>query len=112
MAMGVYGVMSYMVSQRKGEISLRLALGARRADVLRLILAQGVKLMVIGTAIGLLAAFGVSRIFASLVVGVSATDPVTYVVVPVILLLVALMANYVPAFRAMRVSPMPAMRVE
>lgn len=111
-AMGVYGVMSYMVSQRKGEISLRIALGASRGDVLRMVLGQGVKLMVIGTGIGLLAAFGVSRIFKSLLVGVSATDPITYSLGLVILLVVALIANYVPAHRATKLSPMAAMRTE
>ena len=111
-AMGIYGVMSYMVSERTAEISLRMALGAERWDVLRMILFKGGTLMLIGTGIGLVGALLMSRIMSSLVVGVSERDPLTFVAVPVVLVLVALIANYVPAFRATRVDPMQAMRTE
>jgi ABC-type antimicrobial peptide transport system permease subunit len=111
-AMGIYGVMSYMVSERGAEISLRLALGAERRDVLAMILWSGGKLLVLGTGIGLVAALLLSRILASVVVGVSERDPLTFIGVPLVLGLVAAVANYVPAFRATRVDPMQAMRAE
>ena len=100
-AMGIYGVMAYMVSERTAEISLRIALGAERWDVMRMILYKGGKLMLIGTGIGVVGALLMSRILSSLVVGV-----------PLFLALVALFATYVPAFRAARVDPMQAMRTE
>jgi ABC-type antimicrobial peptide transport system permease subunit len=111
-AMGIYGVMSYMVSERGAEISLRLALGAERRDVLAMILRSGGKLLVLGTGIGLVAALLLSRILASVVVGVSERDPLTFIGVPLVLGLVATIANFVPAFRATRVDPMQAMRAE
>jgi len=111
-AMGIYGVMSYMVSARGAEISLRLALGAERRDVLAMILRSGGKLLVLGTGIGLVAALLLSRILASVVVGVSERDPLTFIGVPLVLGLVAAVANYVPAFRATQVDPMQAMRAE
>ena len=111
-AMGIYGVMSYMVSERTAEISLRIALGAERGDVLRMILYKGGKLMLVGTGIGVVGALLMSRILSSLVVGVSERDPLTFVGVPLFLVLVALVANYVPAFRATRVDSMQAMRTE
>jgi len=111
-AMGIYGVMSYMVSERKAEISLRMALGAERWDVLRMVLRRGGRLLAMGTGIGLVGALLLSRMLASLVVGVSERDPWAFIGVPVVLILVALIANYVPAFRATRVDPMQAMRAE
>lgn len=111
-AMGIYGVMSYMVSERGAEISLRLALGAERRDVLAMVFRRGGRLLILGTGIGLVAALLLSRILAGVVVGVSERDPLTFVGVPLVLGLVATVANYVPAFRATRVDPMQAMRAE
>jgi putative ABC transport system permease protein len=111
-AMGIYGVMSYMVSERRAEISLRMALGAERWDVLGMILRRGGILLAFGTGIGVVGALLLSRLLASLVVGVSERDPITFVGVPFFLVLVALVANYVPAFRATKVDPMQAMRTE
>ena len=111
-AMGIYGVMSYMVSERGAEISLRMALGAERRDVLRMVLWRGGLLMILGTGIGVVGGLLLSRILASVVVGVSERDTLTFIGVPLVLGLVALIANYVPAFRATRVDPMQAMRAE
>jgi putative ABC transport system permease protein len=111
-AVGIYGVMSYAVARRTREIGIMLALGAQPADVLRLILAQGARLALLGAPIGLAAAFAVMRLFAGLLFGVSTTDPLTFVAVPLLLMLVALAACYIPARRAMKVDPMVALRYE
>ena len=111
-AMGIYGVMSYSVAARRGEFGLRMALGAGRGEVRRIVMIQGVKLLALGGAVGIVGALALTRVMASLVIGVSPTDPLTLVGVPVVLLLVALAANYVPAFRATRISPMVAMRTD
>jgi putative ABC transport system permease protein len=111
-AIGIYGVMSYSVSQRTGEICIRMALGARTSNVRRMMLGEGVKLIVLGTGVGLVGALGLSRLLASLVVGISSVDPVTFVGVPVILATVGLAANYIPVRRASRADPMTALRVE
>jgi predicted permease len=111
-AIGIYGVISYIVGQRTHEIGVRLALGAYPSDVLRLVLGQGAKLALIGVGIGVVAALGLTRLMASMVFGVSAHDPVTFVVVAAALVLVALAACYIPARRATRTDPVTAMRCE
>jgi predicted permease len=111
-AVGIYGVMSYSVEQRTHEIGLRMALGANTADVLRLLLGQGMKLVVIGVAIGLAAAIAMTRLISSLLFDVRATDPVTYVAIALLLAAVSLLACYIPARRAAKVDPVVALRFE
>jgi predicted permease len=111
-AIGIYGVTSYAVAQRTREIGIRMALGAQLSDVLKLILTSGVKLTAIGMAIGLAGAFLLTRALTSLLSGVSATDPATFVSVSAVLVVVALLASYLPARRATKVDPMVALRYE
>jgi putative ABC transport system permease protein len=111
-AVGIYGVMAYVVAQRNREMGIRLAMGAQTVDVLRLVLQQGGKLAAGGVAAGLVAALGMMRLLSSLLYGVSAADPLTFVGVAILLMLVALAACYVPARRATRVDPMIALRHE
>lgn len=108
---GLYGVLSYVVSQRTGEIGVRMAMGAGRGDILRMVYSQGLWIVGIGLALGLAASFGAAHLLRS-VMEVSATDPVTFVTVPAALAAIALLACYVPARRAMRVEPMEALRTE
>jgi putative ABC transport system permease protein len=111
-AVGVYGVLSYSVNQQTREIGLRMAMGAQRGDVMRLILGQGLRLTVLGLGLGLLVALGLMRVLVSLLFDVRAYDPVTYTAVTLLLTAVALLACYIPARRAMRVDPMVALRYD
>jgi predicted permease len=111
-SVGIYGVISYLVGQRTQEIGIRVALGANRSDVLRMVLKDGMKMTLIGVLLGVIAAAGFSWLMASLLFGVSARDPLTFACVAVLLTIVALAACYIPARRAMRVDPMVALRYE
>jgi predicted permease len=107
---GIYGVVSYAAAQRTQEIGVRMALGAQRSDILRLVVGRGLVLVGIGLVLGLGTALGTSRLLGNLLFGISATDPITFLAVPLALGLMALAASYVPAMRATRIDPMRALR--
>jgi putative ABC transport system permease protein len=111
-AVGIYGVMSYSVAQQTREIGIRIALGAKRSDVLIMTVKNALKLVGAGLICGLAIAFVLTRVMASLLFGISATDPLTFLSIAVVLLGVALLASYVPALRATRIDPMIALRAQ
>jgi putative ABC transport system permease protein len=111
-AVGIFGVMSYTVSRRTREMAIRMALGANRREVQRMVLREGLRVAALGVVIGLGAALALSRVMAGYVYGITSTDPVTLVGASLLLMLVALLASYLPARRATRVNPMTALRYE
>jgi putative ABC transport system permease protein len=111
-AVGIYGLLSYSVSQRTHEIGVRIAVGALRRDVLKLVMGQGVRLAAVGLAAGVLGALALTRLMASLLFGVTATDPATLATVAPLMMAVVLLACFVPARRAIKVDPMVALRHE
>ena len=110
-SIGLYGVMTYSVSQRVRELGIRLALGARQEDVRNMVVRQGVLLALGGVVLGLAVAYGLARLIANLLFGVPPTDPVTFTVIPVVLLVVAVLATYIPAWRASRLDPVEVLRL-
>jgi ABC-type antimicrobial peptide transport system permease subunit len=107
---GIYGVVSYAASQRTQEIGVRMALGAQPRDILHLVVGHGLLLVGVGIAVGLVAALGLSRLMTRLLFGISSTDPVTFIAVPLALGVMALIASYVPALRATKIDPIQALR--
>jgi ABC-type antimicrobial peptide transport system permease subunit len=111
-SIGIYGVISYVVGQRTNEIGIRIALGAQQRDVLRLMLGEGMKMALLGVAVGIAVALGLTHLMVNILFGVSATDPLTFLGVATLLVVVALVACWIPARRATRVDPLVALRYE
>jgi ABC-type antimicrobial peptide transport system permease subunit len=109
---GIYGVISYVVSSSTQEVGVRMALGAQKDDLLKMVIGNGIRLVLVGMAIGIAGALVLTRLLSSLLFGVARTDPATFVVVALLLLSTALLACYIPARRATRVDPMTALRFE
>jgi ABC-type antimicrobial peptide transport system permease subunit len=111
-SIGIYGVLSYLVGQRTPEIGVRMALGAQRLDVLRMVLQDGARLTLVGVVIGVAAALGLTQLMASMLFGIKPTDPITFIAVAALLCGIALFSCYLPARRAAKVDPMVALRYE
>jgi putative ABC transport system permease protein len=111
-AIGIYGVISYSVAQRTRDIGIRMALGASRKDIFHNVVGLGLRLTIIGLIFGLIGAFAVTRVLSSLLYGVHSTDAVTFISVSLVLIVVATLASYLPARRAMRIDPIVALRYE
>jgi len=109
-AVGIYGVIAYNVTQRTHEMGIRIALGARGADILRLVFTNSIATTIVGIVVGLAAAFALTRLLQSMLYQVTATDPFVFAIIPLLLLAVATIATYIPARRAMKVNPITALR--
>ena len=111
-SVGIYGVISYLVGQRTHEIGIRMALGAQRRDVVRMVLGEGLRVALLGVVVGIVAALGLTRLLTQMIFGVRTVDPLTFAGVAILLTFVAMVACYIPARRAMRVDPIVALRYE
>lgn len=109
---GMFGVMSYFVSQRTRDIGIRMALGAQSSDVIKLVMGEGLLLILIGVTLGILTALGLTRLMRTILFGISPIDPFAFISAPLILIALALLASYIPARRASRIDPLRTLRVE